>query len=246
MAEEGEGAGPGIKKAAKRRVAGTPEGGATGVFDGDELRRALASADVDEAADKVARRVAEMDEEAGARKEALTKKVGFHFRVTQKDDSAILRPDLARIVETVWVEDMHATWQLLKQKLRVGAKRSEHAHLQRSLDDVRQVAFDAHCLYATAKRERDRWEAANDVHHSAMWNRASQTLQAEKEQGLRSKQITDADVKAMAIVLFKDEYAAQERRRREVQLTVDLIGELASLATKRADDLQVMLGKLRG
>jgi hypothetical protein len=207
---------------------------------------AKASADLQ--AGMVVSRVIELEaEEAKVKATRGALSTQYKFQMVQRGrEKTELRPDLARIVETVWVSDMEKVWAKLRKNLRVGARRSEHAHLARCLDDARQIAFEAHQLMATAKREKSRWESENDVSHGAMWIKATMVCQAEKDTGLRSKMITDADIKAMAAALYPDEWVAQETRKKEIELTVDLITTLAKLATDRAQDLQTLLAKLRG
>lgn len=157
-----------------------------------------------------------------------------------------LREDMERIVEAVFVNDLHATWQKLQAALTVGEKRSDHGTLQAALDEAESNAQLAHRLYVTAKIERERWESENDVIFGAMWSEAAKDLHKEKESGARSKQITDADVKARVAVMHPDEYAHQESKRAKVKATVDTMANLSEVWMSRCRSLQAMLGKLRG
>lgn len=172
---------------------------------------------------------------------------GYKFPVAQRSTGeAKLRPDLRQIVETHWVEDMNASWIRIRGMLKVGEKRSNHGHLHRALDDARDLAYEAHGLAVTAKLERHRWEAANELTHAAMWSEATRAIQHEKDTGQRSKQITDTDVRARAALIFPDEWSAQEHDREKVKLTVERMERLAKDASEKCEDLRVMLSKLRG
>lgn len=157
-----------------------------------------------------------------------------------------LRPDLAKIVETIRVVDMNETWLRMQKALKIGEKSSEHGVLHKAIDHDPSLAYEAHRLYVTAKLEYKRWELANDVIHGAMWIASTQSLQREKDDGLRAKAITDGDVKARCATLFPDEWVAQELGRMQIKETVDnlefLVKEVAILATTHT----AMLQKLRG
>lgn len=204
-------------------------------------------------------RKAQVDETSAALRDELEKNAAeppggiapapkkYAFPTAQKAGSdPDLRADLRQIVETHWVEDMNASWQRIRAALKVGVNRSKHGHLHKALDVARDLSQEAHGLWMTAKLEGRRWENANEVTHGKMWNEATRALQHEKDQGLRSKQITDADVRAKVATLYPDEFAAQEFDREKIKLTVDRMGALAKDASEKCEDLRVMLAKLRG
>lgn len=254
---------PGITKIRKRSEA-RPGGGARATMPQDEPAQGDPALPPAPAAEKPGATVAESSanlqaglvvgrlQELQAEEEKLRVTRGklaatYKLQVAQRagGDTA-LRSDLARIVETAWVEDMEKVWTKLKANLRLGVKRRSHSALSRALDDARQIQFEASSLHATARREKKRWEAENEVAHGAMWNAGNQVCQAEKDTGLRNKAITDGDVKAMAATLFPDEWVEIETKRADLDLTVDLIGKLATAAGERAEDLRVLLSKHRG
>jgi hypothetical protein len=181
------------------------------------------------------------------RKEQETPPDGYKFPSTQRPGKGSeLRGDLRKIVETHWIDDMNAVWIRIRAKLRIGENRSDHAHLHRALDDMREASSDAHGLWLTAKSEAKRWEMANDVTFAAMWHEATRALQHEKDTGIRAKAITDTDARAKAATLYPDEWAAQEYERERVKLTVDRMQGLSKDASEKCEDLRVMLSKLRG
>lgn len=170
----------------------------------------------------------------------------FDFESANAAKESKLRPDMTKIVETVFVVDLHETWTRLRKALVIGEKRSDHGTLMLALDQAERNAHDAHRVYITSKIERERWERENDVILGSMWSEATRSLQKEKNDGLRAKQITDADIKARAATLHPDEYQAQEVRRASIKATVDSLENLSEQWSSRCRTLQTMLGKLRG
>ncbi len=153
--------------------------------------------------------------------------------------------DMQRIVDAVFVEDPWPTYQKLEKALRIGEKRSDFGTLQAALDDAETNARLAHRLWITAKVAREEWEAENQVVFGAMRAQATAQLQREKDQGARSKQITDADVGMMAAAMFQDEWTAQEGRRRKFEAMADSMKNLAECWMYRVKSIGVLHGKQR-
>lgn len=156
-----------------------------------------------------------------------------------------LRPDLEQIVSVTFVVNLHKMWLKLRDGLKVGIDRSDHGTLQKALDNAETNAFNAFRVYVTARTEQERWERENNVIFGAYWSEANRSLQKEKDDGLRAKQITDQDIKMRIATLFPTDYQIQESRRAEVQATVDTLKELAIRWNSRCSTLQTMLSKLR-
>lgn len=156
-----------------------------------------------------------------------------------------LNAKVARIVESVFIDDPDAVYTRLEAGLRVGERRTDYSTLMRALDDAEGNARDAHRLMITAKLEAERWELENRSIYAAMREQARDALQAEKDKKQRSKAITDADVEDMAAIMFPDEYAAQQVKLRRVNLTVKSMEDLVSKWDSRCRSLQTMLSKLR-
>lgn len=156
-----------------------------------------------------------------------------------------LDPDFERIVETIFVEQPLEMYTKLEKALRVGDGRADHGSVNKSLDEAESNARLAFRLSITAKLERDRWERENDVVFAGMRAEATSVLQREKDQKLRSKQITDADVESACAALFPDEWRHQEHKRRKVELMVKNMENLAEMWASRCRSLQAMLAKQR-
>lgn len=218
-------------------------GGAPGVTDEEWA----AKKEAEKVAKKEAEKSAKVAEISSALREELKppKPSPFHFPNANAPKVSALRPDLEKVVETIWIDDIHEEWKELEAALQLGEKRSEHAHAIKALDRAAHLAYRAHRLYLTARQAREAWEAENEPIFGAMWSEATRALQAEKDEGSRSKQITDADVRARVATLFPDEFQAQERKRRKAEFTVKSLERLAELWFGRARDLQAIVGKLR-
>jgi hypothetical protein len=156
-----------------------------------------------------------------------------------------LNEGFERIVETLFVEKPFETYQKLEAALKVGDDRGDHSALNRSLDNAESNARLAHRLWMTAKVERERWEIENGIVFGAFKHEAMKTLQHEKDQGLRSKQITDADMETMCMVLFPVEYKEQEIKRKKVKATEESMANLAEVWLSRCRSLNAMLSKSR-
>lgn len=156
-----------------------------------------------------------------------------------------LSSDFEKIVTKIFVEEPDKVFDRLERILKLGDTRDDRGSVLKALDEAEDNARLAHKLWSTAQRERVRWEKDNEVIHGAMRLEATKVLQQEKAGGVRSKQITDADVEAMCATLFPDEYRAQEVRRASVKAMEDSIKNLAELWGKRISSLQTMLSKQR-
>lgn len=161
---------------------------------------------------------------------------------TEKD----VRPDLARVVEKVWVDDVEATYDRLEAALRAGEKRSERPFLHEALDDSSQNYYLAQRLSATAKLERSRWELENAVVFADMRSKAIQSLNEEKDDRKArgepvGKAISEADVEMRASVLFHEKWKEQKMHRERVERTVDLLEQLASAWQFRCNALRDMI-----
>lgn len=154
--------------------------------------------------------------------------------------------DLQRIAETIIIRDLFDEWKKLEAALDIGDKRSEHGHAVRAADLAARRAYKAHRLYLTARNMWKAWELENEVIFGAMWSEATRALQVEKEQGLRSKQITDADITRRVATMFPDEYQAQERKRRELKSAVESLEKLAEIWVEKQRDARAIVGSIRG
>jgi hypothetical protein len=156
-----------------------------------------------------------------------------------------LSSDFERITESVFLEHPLETYKQLEADLRVGTERNDHGSLMKALDNAETNARKAHKLWMTAKLAESTWEMDNALVFAAMRMEANKTLTREKEQGLRPKQITDADVDAMCAALFSAEWAAQEVKRKKVHAMSRSMENLNEMWMSRCRSLNAMLSKQR-
>ena len=164
----------------------------------------------------------------------------------QDDKHRRLRPDLDRVVTKVFaLAEFDQEYDRLEQALRLGEKRVEPAHVLKALDEAESNLMAAARLYQNAKHERERWELENAAVFADMRNSATRSLQKEKADGERTKQITDADVLARIAEQFPDEWADQQLRRDRTERTVSLFSTLLEAWQSRCRTLQTIYGKAR-
>lgn len=153
--------------------------------------------------------------------------------------------DFERIVERVFSIDVHAQYDRLETIGKVGDGRSNRAVLTRTLDEAEDNARLAHQLYLIAKVDFRAWDIEVEVITSGMRTEATRELQKEKDTGVRSKQITDADVTSKMAALYPDEFGATETKRTRLKAMVDHLEKFAELWASRCRSLQAMLGGVR-
>ena len=156
-----------------------------------------------------------------------------------------MRPGWDRIVETILVDDPWPVYEQLEADLRLGDRRTDRGSLLEQIDQAETNMRLAHRLYATSEVEQRRWKLENMLIHSAMYHQATAVLQQEKDDKKRSKQITDEDVTNMAVVLYPDEYQAQEVRKTKVEQMVQSMKNLVAAWTSRCFSLKALKEDLR-
>jgi len=166
-------------------------------------------------------------------------------RGSDKEQPSLIDNEIAGIVEVIFVEHPLEEYKKLEAALRIGDKHNDHGTVAKALDNAESYARLAHRLWMTARVERDRWEKDNALIFAGMRDGATRALQREKEQGIRNKMITDADVEAMCAVMFADEWRDQEIKRRRVEAMVKSMENLNECWTSRCRTLQAMLTKMR-
>lgn len=150
----------------------------------------------------------------------------------------------ARIVERVFsLPDPDAEYEALERALVLGTREFDSIH--DALDHAEDNARRAHRLFVAAKLDYERFVADADVIEGAMRTEATADLQAEKESGARTKQITDADVRAKCAALFPDEFRDLAERRTSAKLAVEHLERFADLWVSRCRSLGGMLAARR-
>jgi hypothetical protein len=168
----------------------------------------------------------------------------FEFESNNRRPPSAPRDDLKRIVEEVFVDDLHGAWARLKKKLKAES-RSDHATLHKATEEAADDAYEAHRLFVTARVLRAEWERENEATFGGMWSEANRSLQREKDDKQRAKQITDADVRSRCATLFPDEWRSQEGLRDRYKATEESLSQLAEIYLWRMQTSTALLKKLR-
>ena len=122
---------------------------------------------------------------------------------------------------------------------------NRQGHQASALEQAETNARKAFRLLIRFRKMHAEWEMDNSTIFSAMRIEAEKALQREKEQGYRSKQITDKDVEAMISTMFPDEYRAQEVRRLEAKQTEKSLEHLVDMCGSKCKSLNTLVGKGR-
>lgn len=156
-----------------------------------------------------------------------------------------LADDFERIVERMFHIDAEKEYERLIRDLKIGERRTDRAIVTKAVDDAEDNARLAHALFCAATIEFAKWEAEVELVEAPMRSEATAELQREKSEGVRSKQITDADVRAKIAALHPDEFKYNEERRVRLRLLVDQMKRIADLWQSRCPTTRTILDKIR-
>jgi hypothetical protein len=137
-------------------------------------------------------------------------------------------------------------YEEVERSLTLGDGKLEYGHLAAAVDRISVQYRNAHRLYMTAIRQRKRWERENEITLSALRSKAVKSLQLEKDNKERTKQITDADVTARMYEDHVDEMRAQDERKLDLEITEKSFAQLVETLGDRSRALQTLLAKSRG
>lgn len=157
------------------------------------------------------------------------------------------RADVARVITTIFIDDVDAEWKLIDKWLKTPAlKLTEHGHLNEAVAEAANYGQRAAVLLATAQLLHDKWELENKIIHAAMWTAANEALESQKKSGQRSKNITLDDVEMYCADEFADQWVAQETKKAEFKRTLAILESLAKRVNEHGDSLRGKLAKTRG
>src|ERR1700690_3786490 len=154
-------------------------------------------------------------------------------------------PGVARVVHKIHAIDPEVEYDALLKHLDPDPTRMEYSAAYAYADAAESKARKALQLMAVARVEQKAFEFHRAKMESAMRKEGMVELQAEKDGGVRSKQITDADVRARMVENYSDEMESLERRGQQVTNAVDVTTDLAKLAATRCKTAQTMLSVVR-
>jgi hypothetical protein len=103
-------------------------------------------------------------------------------------------------------------------------------------------ALDAHQLYVCARADHERYESETARVMGALREAATAELQQEKNDGKRSKAITNDDVEGRASSMFPDEWTDIVMRRAKAKGMIEHLERLASLWRYRSANMTNLRG----
>jgi len=156
-----------------------------------------------------------------------------------------LTPDFEHIVERVYQVDALKEYNRLEAALRVGERRTDRGALNFALDEAENNARLAHALYISAVLERARWEADAEIIMAPVRSIAVAELEKDKRDKIRTKDITDADVRAKMAALHPDEFKDHKDRSAKIKGMEDQLKRIADLWQSRCSSLRTMMDKVR-
>ena len=160
-------------------------------------------------------------------------------------DRPVYHPDFGRIIERIYSVDVKAEYDRLEESLKIGEKRGDRGTLAKSVDEAESNARTAHEIYLCAIRERARWEAEAEVVMSPLRKQANEALQALKADGLHSKIITDADVRAKMAAQHPEEFKWHEEHLAKIKGLEEATKKMSELWTSRCASVRLMYDKAR-
>jgi hypothetical protein len=117
--------------------------------------------------------------------------------------------------------------------------------LEKALERSDAAALRAHRLYIVAKVDYERFEIQYEAIADAMRTEALRQLQAEKDAKLRSKVITEADIRGRCALLYPDEWRDACECKARYEGAVAHLKELHERLAQRSYSLGQMLGRRR-
>lgn len=138
------------------------------------------------------------------------------------------------------VEDPVGEFKRLWDELRISDALTPAA-VQAAANEVETRAMEAHQLYLVAKEAHGNFETQMAPVIAALRDDATSELQADKDQGLRNKSITDADVVGRVAHKFPDEWCEINNRKVRAKALLAQLERLADIWKSRSRSVSAML-----
>lgn len=152
---------------------------------------------------------------------------------------------LDRIVVSVLNCDIDGEYERLTNSLKLRGGRGDRGIVQQSIDEAEDNARIAHQVYINAKLVKEAYESKVEPVIAGMWASARQLLEKEKTEGLRTKQITDNDVKYKVIEMYGDEYSSQQTKLRQYDQTIKHLEHIVQVWNSRCNSVRKLSDLLR-
>lgn len=166
----------------------------------------------------------------------------FGAKATEKP----IDPRVPRLVETLFApSDWDVVFAKFEKWLSLGDRAREEAFIRKSHEEGPSIFRELYDAYLQIREARESWELRNDALLGSMREQATDVLQAEKNKGVRSKAITEADVDKKVAQMFPDEHAEQETKRRQYKFVEERAKHDVEVAALRCRHLDTMMTRLR-
>lgn len=155
-------------------------------------------------------------------------------------------PDMQRGFETI-VTDLFAEgydvideWKAIRRGMVINDALSPD-RLKRAANGQEDISIRAHRLYIVAKVEVSTYMRETEAAYGAIRQAAIEFLEAQKANKTRTKQITDADVKAEAARLYPDEWSEVCTRREKSEAMLSQLLRTSEAAKSRCYTVSNMM-----
>lgn len=184
---------------------------------------------------------------AGEKQAGVQSARAFVFENHNAPKEAPMHPAMTRIVE-LEMGDGDDPEALVKDKRYLEDQldsSDKPGHQVAQLERAEHNARRAFRLLIQYRQMQHHWEKDNATVFSAIWYEATKALQREKDQGHRSKQITDKDVEMMCANMFPDEWRAVEVKSMRSKQTEKSLEHLVEMWTSKCRSLKSLVEKGR-
>ena len=113
--------------------------------------------------------------------------------------------------------------------------------IQRAANQTASMSLRAYRLYIVGKIEYESYMRQTEIILSGIRDGATKKLETEKASGIRTKQITDADVTSYMAAEYPDEWDKCMLRRTQAKGMLGYLEQLSSLASKQCYTVARML-----
>jgi hypothetical protein len=144
------------------------------------------------------------------------------------------------IVEHAMTIDVGAEYERLRAGLELGDRRHEYGPVMEALDRVERDTVAARRLYRAAVVAHEAFEIDAREQIAALREKGRLALQEQKNEGTRSKAITNDDVEDWCVENFGDAWRAVSEKRAKLKGTAEVLGELAEAYRSRQATVRML------
>ena len=176
--------------------------------------------------------------------DALPPVAGHIFETANNEEFPKL-PDMKKgfreIVRHVFenLSDVYTEYEAIRDSLVVNGALTPDA-VNQAANQAESIADRAYKLYCVAQVEYEAYGREIEIVEAALRDGAVSILEKQKAEKTRTKQITDADVRAEISQRYPDEWNDIQTRKAKAELMSKYLSNLSTLATKRCFSLSKM------